>query len=356
MEKKKIGILTFSFPENRNYGAILQTYALYTFLKKEGYDPYIIDYHQGGSSWISRRWRKVKDSTRSIGDFKIFHNKHFENKTKRIRFGRELEKLNKTTDCFIVGSDQVWRYRYTKNRILQYFFKFVEDNKTKIAYAASFGIDKWNEAPEEVTSEVQTLIKRFDVISVRENSGLSICKETFGVDATHVLDPTLLLDDSDYSNLLESNNVEGRYISVMLLDRTPDALNITKAIEEKLGVPGINTNGYFKKILGKKVRRYNKVGQWLSYLKNADFVVTDSFHCVVFSIIFRKQFICIVNKNRGLTRITSLLNMFDIKNRIVTTNLSDENMEHINYDNIESNIGKQKTISIEYLRNAINAK
>ena len=126
------------------------------------------------------------------------YNSKFLKLTKKIQNTKDFKNLNNEFDTFIVGSDQVWRTVWLKEKSLHYFFDFVNDDKKKIAYAASFGVDYWEGTPE-LTEKIKPLIKKFDYISVREESGIDICKNTFGIDnAVCVLDPTLMISREDY--------------------------------------------------------------------------------------------------------------------------------------------------------------
>ncbi|WP_264080436.1 polysaccharide pyruvyl transferase family protein [Fusobacterium pseudoperiodonticum] len=176
---------------------------------------------------------------------------------------------------------------------------------------ASFGVDFW-EGKEPLTSEVKTLMKKFDSISVREESGIDICRETFGVDeAVNVLDPTLMLNREDYEAIINKTKnlkyeVKEKYIASMILDESSCITKTIDNIGENLNLRVEKIKGETINILGKKITFNNKVGEWLNYLKNVNLVITDSFYCVAFSIIFNKEFIVLANPERGIARLENI--------------------------------------------------
>ena len=207
-------------------------------------------------------------------------------------------------DAIIVGSDQVWRplYNYNiKNMILAFCKK--KNNLKRVAYAASFGVDYWEYTPRQ-TRVCSGLAKKFDAISVREESGVKLCKDHLGVDATWVLDPTLLLTKDDYLPICEKVPVcNEKFLAVYVLDENEE---VTTTYEKEAVARGL---------IVKKFHADSKstltVPEWLAMFRDASFVVTDSFHGTVFSIIFGKEFKCVYNKDRGTARFESLLNLYN---------------------------------------------
>lgn len=353
---KKLGILTFQYPENRNYGAILQTYAHQKNLEKNfNKDVKVINY------------RKKKYSRTILGKFLTnFESLNFKKFSKKFlkltQFFSDvnIQKINLIMDIFIVGSDQVWRPN-DKKTIKRYFFDFVDDSKKKIAYAASFGVDYW-EGDEKLTEEIKPLIKRFDHISVREESGIDICKNTFGVDnVVCVLDPTLMIDREDYQPILDDwqdkSHLKKKYIAHMLLDDTEQLKNGSKKIADYLGAEINYIKGKSFKFLGKTITLYNKVSQWLTYLKDAELVVTDSFHCAVFSIIFHKKFVVVANPARGIARLETLLGKVGLEDRFFT-NIEDVLKSgvldrEIDYQEVDKKLEVHRKYSMDFLRKAL---
>lgn len=352
---KKVGILTFQYPENKNFGAILQAYANMKLFEKLNYNVKLINYYPFDFSKKNLK-EKIILFLESYTFKKFFNN--FLKVTSKIKTRKDLNRLNNQFDIFVVGSDQVWRMKWLQDNVKYYFFDFVDNNKKKIAYAASFGVDIW-EGDKQLTEEVKPLIKRFDHISVREESGIDICKNTFGIDnAVCVLDPTLMINKEDYQLILDDwqdrSHLKKKYIAHMLLDDTEQLKNGSKKIAEYLGAEINYIKGKYKKILWKNYFAYSKVSQWLTYLKDAELVITDSFHCTVFSIIFHKKFVVVTNPERGVARLETLLGKLGLEDRFFT-NINDviESgilAKEINYEAVEKKLEKYRKSSMNFLK------
>ena len=351
---KKIGILTFQYPENRNFGAILQSYAHLTLIKKINKHAEIINYIPNDYKNISL---KIKLLTRL--ESKWF--KEFSDKFLKVSNFENLETENQNYDVFIVGSDQVWRTKWLQEKVKHYFFDFVDNNKRKIAYAASFGVDFW-EGDKKLTEKIKSLIKRFNSISVREESGIDICKEIFGIDnAVCVLDPTLMISKEDYQPILDDwqdkSHLNKKYIAHMLLDDDEKLRNESQNIANYLKAEINYIKGKYKKILWKNYFAYNKVSQWLTYLKDAELVITDSFHCTVFSLIFHKKFVVVANPERGTARLETLLGKVGLGERFFT-NIEDVMKsgildKEIDYNEVDKKLEVHRKYSMEFLEKAL---
>lgn len=350
---KKVGILTFHYPENRNFGAALQSYAVIKLYEKQLNKVELIDFVAEYTSWKGKILYLLEGK-----NFREYVQKFL--KISSIDF-KNSKELNEEYDIFSVGSDQVWRPIWWKDKVKHYFFDFVDDSKKKIAYAASFGVDYW-EGDEKLTEEIKPLIKRFDHISVREESGINICKNTFGIDnVVCVLDPTLMIDREDYQLILDDwqdkSHFKKKYIAHMLLDDTEQLRNGSKKIADYLGAEINYIKGKSFKFLGKTITLYNKVSQWLTYLKDAELVVTDSFHCAVFSIIFHKKFVVVANPARGIARLETLLGKVGLEDRFFT------NIEEvlksgvldreIDYKEVDKKLEIHRKYSMEFLTKAL---
>lgn len=334
----KIAILTH--PLGTNYGGMLQNCALQQVLEGLGHTPITINYQFETSlktkvlSFGKRLLLRIKGEriplrvwltrkeylyiTQFTRDFIKEHIKvselFFLDKIKKQDFG--------DIDAIIVGSDQVWR---GSNPNIEKFYlcDFVNNDIIKIAYAASFGVDYWEMTPK-LTARCAKLASLFRAISVREQSGASLCKNFLGVDAQFALDPTLLLNADYYSRIIGEKEIESnkdKYLYTYVLDNAPYKTQITEKLSEKLSLNthSVMVRKYFKEVgySGLSDCVYPPVEQWLRGFKDADFVVTDSFHGTVFSIIFHKPFISIVNKKRGADRFVSLLSMLGLEDRLV---------------------------------------
>ena len=253
-----------------------------------------------------------------------------------------------------MGSDQVWRDKYILNNSEYYYLGFVDSRKTrKISYAASFGTDKWL-STELSIQDAKRLLSDFDHISVREKSGVEICKKTFQMNATVHFDPTLLLNASDYVRLFNLKTEPSDYLFAYVLDKTNEIEKEIKQMALKMGLS--------VKIIGaidENINTLPPISTWLEYIKNATVVVTDSFHGTVFSILFSKQFWVLGNKDRGLSRFTSLLGELDLTDRLITEQdyrLTDLNDHKIDYEKVHHIIDIKRQEAGEYLNQYVNKK
>lgn len=302
LERRGHTVTTLNFPVNMNYSGGRLRHILSTcrrFLRKLQGDPSIV--------WIDLG-TELKKQVELAYLQRAFIDKHLHLHTMNPPLTWEQVK-DMNFNAFVVGSDQVWRPRYNRKFLYNSFLDFVEKNEIKrISYAASLGADVW-EMNEETTKHCKQLVRRFNAVSVREASGVGLCKEYLGVDATHVLDPTLLLEAKDYLWLCSGNeHPEGEYIAVYTLDYTKETLKLLESVSKNL-----NTPLYF---IGRFTKTgYPSVESWLEGIANAKFVITDSFHGTVFSIIFQKQFVTLGNIARGNSRFASLFETLGISSQ-----------------------------------------
>lgn len=380
----KIGILTQ--PLANNYGGLLQNFALQQVLKRMGHDPLTIDWN-ASDSLKEKLWRKkqgilfkfgVKGVERplfypSMADDRIisrntdyFINKYIE-RTKTIKSESGFNKAAKELKCnaFIVGSDQVWRPGYNGFPKAM-FLDFAEGmDVLRIAYAASFGTSKWEFTPE-MTQECSRLAKKFDLITVREKSGIDLCREHLGVEATHVLDPTMLLNREDYEKIVlaeDEPKSEGMLFHY-ILDPSEEKRGLIErlAAEQCLQpftiMPKCQKENRTKWDVKHRIEDcvFPTVTSWLRGFMDAEMVFVDSFHGAVFSIIFNKPFWVIANSNRGNARFESLLGMFGLEDRKIEPNRDVSWEGSIDWVKVNSIREKERIKSLELLKRALTKK
>ena len=363
----KIGILTFHY--SNNYGAILQTYALSKTLSKLGFEPVILnrvpdDKVEGNFLFIIRRLINGIFQKFFQKEFYQFRKEYLQNITELLTNEEDLKSVVKEFDAVIVGSDQVWRMEYTKGLGLNNFLDFVPYGIKKIAYAASFGKDSFD-GNLETTKKVELLLSQFNAVSVREDRGVVICKDSFNVVAKHLIDPVLLLSALEYGKIIkeEKSKSKAKFIAHYILD---PAVKKSEMINKIAKLNNINTcniyresdeNFSIKKFdFSIKKYRYPSFSSWLKGLKDAEFVITDSYHGAVFSILFNKQFICIANKKRGVSRLASLLKKFQIEDRLVWETDSfcfDIKKNQINYKAVNQILDNERFKSIKFIKDAL---
>lgn len=355
-EDNAVGILCFVY-DNRNYGANLVAFAMCNIVRKIGYNPKVINFYPVLNPTGIKKYSV-------ISAFKFREN--FVNLTLKIRNAAKLKFLNNSFNTFIVGSDQVWNPKNTKDYTYPYFLDFVQTRKNIIAYAASFGSEKFLGNKKQI-KKIKKLLERFDAISLRETSGVDLIHNTFSSDINckAVLDPTLLVDFNDYENIIKSENIKTNelgYIGYYLLSNDKKSQKIKneenlKMISEKLKLPLINIRNKKIKFAGKEIIKFSSYPEWLNYIKNAKFIITDSFHGVCFSIIFKKNFVY-VNQIGGITRVQSLLSLLQITNRVYTDYrfLDIENLyqNNIDYNKVYNILNVKREESINFLKEALD--
>lgn len=341
----KIGILTQ--PLQANYGGLLQNYALQKTLIRAGHEVETIDWGRPKSlraelyrmklqflaTWFQSQYPEVRYQPSKKELATIWRNtNHFINAY--LNHTVPMHSLNEFRhqanigkyDAFVVGSDQCWRPCY--NLFLSsMFLEFANDMDVKrISYAASFGTDKWEFSPQQ-TAVCASLAQKFDLVTVREDSGVTLCKDYLGVDAVHVLDPTMLLSKEDYIQIIEKEQEpksDGTLFNYIL---DPDAKKSTFIDKVAQGnglkvfqvLPKCQAETRTRKDVKSRIDDcvFPGVSTWLRAFMDAEMTVVDSFHGMVFSIIFNKPFWVIGNAHRGMSRFTSLLKVFHLENRLL---------------------------------------
>ena len=368
----KIGVITL--PLHNNFGGILQAYALQFVLNNLGHDAMLIDkskyvslgpWYKKFPIYTKRALQKYLMRKDIVVRADVEHNwvpkiiakhtdKFIDKYIKRI-FTKDFSNVKKEDfDALIVGSDQIWRPKYFFSAIENAYLVFAKEwNIKRIAYAASFGTEEW-EYTEEQTRNCSTLLKKFNAVSVRESSATKLCKEIFGVEALHVLDPTMLLEKDEYINLFKETETAKSDSNLFcdILDSGTEKDDIINTIATEKRVKPFYVNSKYEDLVAPLEERIQQpVEKWLRAFYDAEFVITDSFHACVFSIIFNKPFIIYGNKERGMARFESLLKIFELEERMVST--KKEAIEAINrpidWEKVNSIHSQWKEKSITFL-------
>lgn len=380
----KIGILTQ--PLQSNYGGLIQNYALQQVLLRAGYKVETIDWSPSYKSlrhvlarikwsilsflfpkkYPKLRYQPTEEERKVIQQ----HTNHFIstyiNHTEKVSSKEEFITKAKegNYDAYVVGSDQCWRPRYN-SFLSSMFLDFAKGEKAKrIAYAASFGTDQW-EFTQEMTSICAPLAKKFDFVSVREDSGVMLCKDHLGVDAVHVLDPTMLLTKEDYIHLIEAEKepqLRGTLFNYILDPDAAKSAFINKVAKEKglttfQVLPKCQEETRTKEDVKNRIKDcvFPGVTAWLRAFMDAEITIVDSFHGMVFSIIFNKPFWVIGNAERGMSRFTSLLKLFNLEDRLLDVNeLNKVDFKRpINWERVNTILEQKRSVSNNLLLNAL---
>lgn len=343
--KKKIGIITLH--QIKNYGGILQAYALQTVLERLGFEVEVIEKYMWPRQ-LSLPQKMIFYPVRIIGrylkhkkgkirreekEYKRVFDQYYVGASETLGFvNRHIHHkyvYNFSELCpdnyyaLVVGSDQIWRpcmVEAVNLTIKDAFLEFAKGWDVKrIAYAASFGVSNW-EYSETESETCRLLIKEFDAVSCREESGTSFCREKLSFfEAITVLDPTMLLDCHDYDSLFaDFTQIKKGELFCYILDDNDITQNAVAYIVQKKGWERFDVIAKSNDTKASiEDRTQPPVEEWLYSFKQAKFIITDSFHACVFSIIYQKPFLLIANKDRGIARYETLLSTFGLEQRMI---------------------------------------
>lgn len=356
-EKYDVGVIGVWY--GCNYGSIATYYALSKVLQSMGKSVLMIEKPQIGSN-------DYNDYELGFTHSRRFASERY-NISERYKLS-ELGKLNDLCNAFLLGSDQLWNYGISKNTGKAFYLDFAASDKKKIAYGTSFGhgIDF---APVEERKVIAEYMAQFDGIALREDDGVKICENDYGINAIQALDPVFLADEKIYEPLIEKSKVkiEEPYLLAYILDPTGEKIKAIEEVAKKKGdlpiyyiVDGLPQN--FKKnkaLLGNaNVLENVEVEEWLSALYNANFVITDSCHGASFALIFKKDFVAICNKARGFSRFASLGRLFKVETHIVSKASDILNNEAalapVDYEKVDKIMTTEKDRCYKWLYDVLN--
>ena len=373
----KICVITYS--RTKNYGGILQAYGLYRYLELKGHDVALIDYIPQrcninnksvfvsdvtsrskfwGKNFITKlffsllRYPSIKESFIPFLDFMDSRVKF----TKPYFSEDELEKDIPVADIYITGSDQVWNSQFSIDQKLDlpFYLPFVHSAK-KISYASSFGRDY---IPQEHRELVKKYIGSYDAVSVRELTGKKILSG-LGIESKVVIDPTILCPIDEWEKIVNPQ-IDRNYILLYQIVFNKSIFDIARSIAKILNkkLICISLDSKDKRYVKKGLKVTPKIEDWLSYIKYADCVITDSFHASVFSVLFKRPFIVNSASRQGMSsRIVNLLSSLGLEDRNINNLNVDEITkklkEEISWTDCEKIMAKIRSMSMEWLDMAI---
>ena len=294
---KKVAILTFH--KSLNYGAVLQTYALKSIIKSFNVNCDVINYQYPVFNKGYRIFYKSNFNYRNIikhiyfvpkmkSLFNDFINK-FLTDTKPL-MTKDLSSLNDKYDCFIAGSDQIWNGDLTDHDN-SFLLDFVKDTNKINAYAASFGVSQLTDIDKQ---NYPTLLERFKNISVREQQGVAIIKNLINRDVIQTVDPIFLLSGKDWTNLINNKKQKQDTVVVYLMGHNPNLISFAKKLAKAKNCKTVILRNSLREQDSSVENLFVTPEQWLEYIYNAKYVITDSFHGLAFRIKFNNFFF-----NRG---------------------------------------------------------
>lgn len=352
----KVGILTFHTA--LNYGAVLQAYALQSILDQLGLQNEIIDYK---CEFFEKKYRKfwvngsLRDKMIHVLHFPQFclRNKRFQPFLSVLQLSKayyskeELRDANRRYDCFITGSDQVWNSACTGFDDT-YFLDFVDDPWKKNSYAASFGAD---ELPETWKAKDRGLLRNFNKISVRERQGEKMIEDLLGRGASVHVDPVLLLRQQEWKRIAALPK-ERDYILVYLMERSGMIDKFVESLSRRTGCGVIYFNSGLRRPVRAKYIRTGSPEEFVGYLANARYVVTNSFHGTAFSILFHKSFFTelLHPMESKDSRLENILELFHLQDRQIVDGRCGSAEKAIDYEQVDRILELEREKSMNYLR------
>lgn len=359
MGKKRVGVITFHNYDN--YGAILQSYALQKKLREAGTWPEIIDYD---CQYISNPFRIKNLKEKGVFNYiygvighicYIPRRRKCNQFRKHMKYSEPVSKGNmnaviKKYDVYIAGSDQIWDYKLT-DFDQTYFLDFPAEGKKKCSYAASIGE---HIPPEQYRESYSKLLKAFDKILVREDYGADIVEELTGVHPDVVCDPTLLLTAEEWQPLLREPHVRGKYILVYQLGINPEIVDFARRLKKKTGYRIIYIPFPLVGLLKCSCKIAIGPSEWMGLFKNAEYVISDSFHGIVFSLLFNRKFFAKADGHHKNRRVEQLLKMVNLSERTMNDVSDEELTQEIDFTYANEQIDRFRQHSIQKLNELIS--
>ena len=368
---KIIGLQTPHYAPN--YGAKLQAFALAETLRQLGFDieyinrrPLKASMYKGAIS----RWLMEKEEHR-IEKLMLFEDDWLQPQTKPLYSNDDLKNIDVDKYyAIVVGSDQMWRddYYHAGFELTPYLFYVDNPNVKKIAYAISFGKNTCKH-PNTRKTEIKRLIHQFSALSVREKSGVNILETEYDAKGVWVCDPTLLHTAKTYIDRfhLNKSHIDGHIITSYILDQSTCFFKKSEKIAQMIKLPLVPLvkkrasellyKRYFNRI--PRCSELPAITEWLNQIYNSEYIITDSYHGLLFSIILRKQFVVYDRSAGGSERYNSILDYLGLKDRLFhkkdpIDNVVNKLKEKIDYESVEQKLDAFRNLSLEYLRSALS--
>jgi hypothetical protein len=356
-----------------NYGSLLQTIATQESINRLGYECVIIDYQRADEDYHkiasvlvkSTKWNKniitrlIYKMIQSPKFYVMGH--HFEKMRKNtIQMTRKYTSLDDLrsdkpiADIYLTGSDQVWGPIGADAFDPAYFLSFADDSDVRVAYAGSFGRTKFS---DNIIAQFKSYLEKYQSITVREKSAVKIIEDMGISSVNQVLDPSLLLDADYWSRMIHDKFPEN-YILIYQLHNNPQMLEYAYKLAERTGLKLVAMSSTVRHLVhkGSKHVFLPTLSQWLGYIKNARFMITDSFHGTAFAINMNTQFVNILPEGTA-TRNQSILELTGLENRVVK-NFSDFSLfeQQIDFELVNEIISEKRKESISILKEILTVE
>lgn len=357
----RVGIITFHFVNN--FGGALQAYALSEVVSSlTGQAADMIDYRHyficftdfirllpvtSNIKEISAGMKTLQKRVERLHKFKQFQKTYY-HETKTYYSSRGLKTHLPKYDVYICGSDQIWNPIVTLGVAKPYYLRFVKEGR-KIAYGASFGV---SELAKRYQKKIRAYLKDLDVVSVREDKAVQLVKTLADCDAVQVLDPTLLIQKKDWEMVAIPPKLEEPYILVYVMQQNDEVYAYAQRIKQllQMKVVAISRYGYQPACVDEVIMDIGP-REFVGLFQKASYVCTNSFHGLVFSIIFEKDFYVVPSK-RFSARIESLLRVLEIP---ITDEITEQTIKKPTYDraNVKAVLERERQKSLRFLKEAL---
>lgn len=357
-----------------NHGAVLQAFALMTYLKNLGHEVEIINYKPkyldidyiffaiNSPEWTKNIFLKIVYLILKIPErlgelpikfaFDTFRRRHLNLTAQRYVSNEELQYDPPNADAYICGSDQIWNCNLPNGRDPAFYLDFVPSSAIKISYAASFAMDY---IPKHLNNELRQRIEKLDDISVRESEGINLLHD-LGIDrGVHVLDPVFLLEKRHWEEMAKPVG-KGKYIFIFNFDNDKVVSATAKKIARYKNIPMYAANMTPLKGADRNYR-YASPDEFLGLIKNAEYVVTNSFHAIAFALIFNVEFLALGRTEKLNSRMINLLQSVGLEERyIMDAEFDAKQLSSIDYQDVEKRLDTMKQQSKQFIENALSKK
>lgn len=362
---KTIGIVSYNIRCNfTNYGSALQSWALKQSIKKLGYNVKLVDYcpkahiESDPLNPFKNMWDQDSKSKKMVEEampfiqknyykFEDFYNNQFD-RTKKMYLYENFENItqDEKIDSFVCGADTIFCVdEFGVDEIYYANSKCMKNNS--VSYAASFGDLHLD---DESRKKINERFHNFKALGIRENNMIDYVKEQVDVPVQKVLDPTLLLESNEYDEIIDDKKQDEKYILLYCRRHNERMIEYADALAKEYNLKIIDIS--LRQNPNHEMRYDAGVEEFLNLVKNAQYVVTNSFHGMIFSIQFKKDFV-VFSREQCDTKIEEVLNLVGLRDRLLVEG-NEEFKKEIDYDKVHKILKKERKKSIEFLKNELN--
>lgn len=340
----KIALLTYFHA--LSYGATLQTYATIKALEHLGHEVWLVNLYIPETASLPKRMLLLPKEYKHWK----FRKKYFKHITRHYASSEELRNDPPEADLYMIGSDQTWNPEISMDKAPSFFLDFVKDNKRKVTYAASFGKDTLNGTLWISKERIIELLRKFKCIAIRETSGKKLLSE-YEIDSIQVVDPVLLF--KNYDELIGSPRQRDE-IGLFKINKTDDFYAKAKEVGKLAAIP-VRSIGALHREPGVICRYPEGIEGWMQAIASSKYILTDSFHGLVISLLYHRQFVILPGMAGRVTRLRSLLQLVGLEDRIMSTNDKAEDIyamlkKPIDYEHVDEVLNRERKTSWGYLK------